>query len=66
MTYILISLKGINIIYSIKNKNLILIYMVNLSKSTKAELQSTGFKNTITARIVLKVILKKAQKYTMN
>jgi len=38
--------------------------MVNLSKLTKAELQSTGFKNTSTARIFLKDILKtKAQKY---
>ena len=38
--------------------------MVNLSKLTKAELESTGFKNTSTARIVLKDILKtKAQKY---
>ena len=37
--------------------------MVNLSKLTKAELQSTGFKNTSTARIFLKDILKtKAQK----
>ena len=38
--------------------------MVNLSKLTKAELQSTGFKNTSTARNFLKDILKtKAQKY---
>ena len=38
--------------------------MVNLSKLTKAELHSTGFKNTSTARIFLKDILKtKAQKY---
>ena len=38
--------------------------MVNLSKLTKAELQSTGFKNTSTARNFLKDILKtKAQKF---
>ncbi len=38
--------------------------MVNLSKLTKAELQSTGFKNTSTARIFLKDVLKtKAQKF---
>jgi hypothetical protein len=38
--------------------------MVNLSKLTKAELQSTGFKSTSTARNFLKDILKtKAQKY---
>ncbi len=37
--------------------------MVNLSKLTKAELQSTGFKNTSTARNFLKDIKKKAQKY---
>ena len=38
--------------------------MVNLSKLTKAELQSTGFKNTSIARNFLKDILKtKAQKF---
>jgi hypothetical protein len=38
--------------------------MVSLSKLTKAELQSTGFKNTSTARNFLKDILKtKAKKY---
>ena len=38
--------------------------MVNLYKLTKAELQATGFKNTSTARIFVKVILKtKAQIY---
>ncbi len=42
--------------------NLILIYIVNLYKLTKAELQSTGFKNTSTARNVLKDILKKKPK----
>jgi hypothetical protein len=36
--------------------------MVNLSKLTKAELQSTGFKNTSTARIFLKDILKQKHK----
>ncbi len=61
MMCILIWLKGINIIFSIK-KNLILIYMVNLSKLTKAELQSTGFINTRTARNVLKDILKTKHK----
>ena len=38
--------------------------MVNLSKLTKAELRATGFKNTSTARIFLKDILKiKAQNF---
>ncbi len=61
MICIFIWLKEINIIYSIK-KNLILIYMVNLSKLTKAELQSTGFKNTSTARNDLKDVLKQKPK----
>ena len=38
--------------------------MVNLSKLTKAELHATGFKNTSTASIFIKDILKtKAQKF---
>ena len=38
--------------------------MVNLTKLTKAELQSTGFKNVSIARNFLKDILKtKAQKF---
>ena len=38
--------------------------MVNLTKLTKAELQSTGFKNLSIARNFLKDILKtKAQKF---
>ncbi len=37
--------------------------MVNLSKLTKVELQSTGFKSTSTARILKRYIKKKAQKF---
>ncbi len=37
--------------------------MVNLSKLTKAELQSTGFKNTSTANFFFKdILITKAQK----